>query len=104
MNGPRLAVENGHRAGIVEAGFAGVTGIEKKRLADVFVVRVVRMAEDDDVRFLTGDAAFGNIREPMDINDVMDQELALGEFDDFGFPIAQTYIIISENGGHWGNP
>src|ERR1700722_2785699 len=99
VDAPRIAIEDRHRAGNVEAGFAGITGVEVKRLADVLVVRTVRMAEHNDVGFVTRNAALGDIRKTVDINDVVDKKLAFGKFDDFRFAVAQTGVIVAEDGG-----
>ena len=82
-----IAVEDRNRPGLTEPRFAGISGIEVQRFADGLVERFVRMAEHDNVRLLTRDAALEGFGGTMHIHDVMNQELASAKFEDL--PLSQ---------------
>jgi hypothetical protein len=95
-----VAVEDGDGAGLVETGFAGVTGIEVEGAADLFVVGFVAVAEDDDIGFFACDAAFGDVGKLLGIDDVVEEKFSAGELEDFGVAEVEGFIGIAGDGGH----
>ena len=99
-----VASQDGDGAGHIEALFTGVAGIEVESLADLLAEFLVGMAEDDDIGILADDAAFDFIVVGgVDIEDVMEEELAAVELEEFGFFKLEAGVVIAEDGGDGGD-
>src|SRR5271170_5185855 len=82
---PFVTMQNGHAAFQAKPRPARVTGIEKQDPANYFTKRLVRVAEDDGIRTLAGDAVFDSVGGRARIYDVMHEKFSRGQFDDFRF-------------------
>src|SRR5258706_567238 len=97
-NSPLFTMENGHSARHGEAAFAGIAGVKKQRLADLLIEGLVCVAEYDRVRIIANQPALDYRRRGPDIHDVMDQEFASVESNQFSLFEIEADIVVAEHG------
>ena len=91
-------MQQGHAARQVEARLARVTRVQIPRWSNGFVVRLVRVSEDDHVRRLAFDPALKRLVWLADIDDVMQEEFAPAQFDHLGFADVESGVGIAQDG------
>ena len=87
----------------IEPLFARITRIEKENPIHRFAKWFVSMAENNDIRIFTHDAAVNRVRWGVRVHDVMEKKFFLTKLNDFCFREAQSCVRVAQNGGHWGD-
>ena len=95
--------EPGDGAGLAEAVAAGVAGIEVKGGAEDGLVVLVSVAEDYGVGVFAGEEGAQGGRGAGGFDDVVEEEFAAGEVDDFGFAKGGVEVVVAENGSDGGD-
>ena len=99
----RGAGEAGDGAGKVEAGAAGVAGVQVADGGVGLVGRFVGVAEDDEVGFFAGEEVAEVGGGAGGFDDVVEEEFAAGEVEDFGFAEGQAGVVVAEDGSDGGD-